>query len=196
MFVGKAMAGAGGSEPLTTISSRFLRVRLAKNSNPAARKSRTTAPPALTPAMAPFDRTDELLPCGVTGIAVEDELAAEVVAVVPTSGEVTKVIEAADVVDRLELAGVLELVEALELAEALDLVGELELVEAFDVVDKLELLEALDLVRVTVLVVTSMDVDFLKTAALSVLLESFAPTKSSAGHPSSQALEEQQPKKG
>lgn len=82
-LVGKTMAlCVGGSEPLTTTPLRFLQDRLAKNKTAAARNSRTKVAPTLTPAVAPLERPEELLPCGFSGVPAEAELDAAVVAVV------------------------------------------------------------------------------------------------------------------
>lgn len=160
--------GAGGSDPWTTTPLRFLHVRLAKKNTPAARSSRTKVAPTLTPAVAPLENPEELLPCGFAGFATETE----VVAVVLTS----------DV-----LVG---------LAEALDVVGDLELVDEVELVEELELVDECDLVDVVVSVVVVTGGFFLNGSALWGLLESFARTMSSGGHSVSQALEEQHPKKG
>lgn len=77
-------------------------------------------------------------------------------------------------------------------SEAMDVVGTFEPSELLEVAEALELVEVLE-VDVAVCVVC----DFLNAAALLGLLESFAATRSSAGHPvRPQALEEQHPKKG
>lgn len=165
--VGKVMAlGAGGSDPWTTTPLRFLHVRLAKKNTPVASSSRTKVAPTLTPAVAPLESPEELLPCGFAGFATETE----VVAVVFTS-EV--------------LVG---------LAEVLDVVGDSELVDDVELVEELELDDGCELVDVVVPVVTGGF--FLNGSALWGLLESFARTTSSGGHSVSQALEEQHPKKG
>lgn len=157
--------------------------------------------PTLTPAVAPFESPEELLPCGFAGFAAEAELDAEVVAVVFTSEVVVEPAEVIDVVGTLELVEVVDVIGGLELSTVLDVVGgselvdEVKLVEELELVDERELVEALGLVEV-------LDVDvvtggfFLNGSALWGLLESFAPTTSPAGHSVSQASEEQHPKKG
>lgn len=198
------MLDVGGSEPLATTPVRFFHFRLAKNSNAPTRKSRAKVAPALTPAMPPFDRPEELLlPAGITGIVFDAELASGRVAVVSTLEVVVESDEAADVVEELKLVDELDVAEETELVEGLGLVEERELADELELVDELELAVELVLVDEVVLdeilgidVGVGVNVVFLKTAALSELLESFAPTKSSSGHPSSQASEEQQPKKG
>lgn len=139
--------------------------------------------PTLTPAVAPFESPEELLPPWLMGFAV------------------------IDVVGTLELADRLEVIKAVELSTGLDLVGgsgpvdEVELVEELELVDECELAGELGLVGVL-----DVDVDvavrevtggfFRNGSALFGLLESFARTTSSAGHSVSQALEEQHPRKG
>lgn len=157
---------AGGSDPWTTTSLRFLHVRLAKKNTPVARSSRTKVAPTLTPAVAPLESPEELLPCGFAGFATETEVVA--------------VVFASDVV--------------VGLAEVLDVVGDSELVDDFELVEELELVDKCELVDVVDPVVTGGF--FLNGSALWGLLESFARTTSSDGHSVSQALEEQHPKKG
>lgn len=77
-------------------------------------------------------------------------------------------------------------------AEPMEVVEGSKLPRLVDVVEVLELNEV-----VKVSIVVCVVVDLLNAAALLGLLESFAATRSSAGHPlRSQALEEQHPKKG
>lgn len=151
--------------------------------------------PTLTPAVAPFESPEELLPCGLAGFAAEAELDAEVVAVVFTSEVVVGPAEVIDVVGALELVEVVDVIEKLELSTVLDVVGGSEFVEELELVDERELVEALGLVEVLDVEVVTGGF-FLNGSALWGLLESFAPTTSPAGHSVSQASEEQHPKKG
>ncbi|KAG6363226.1 hypothetical protein INS49_008322 [Diaporthe citri] len=167
---------------------RFVHVRLAKINTPAARSSRTKVAPTLTPAVAPFESPEELLPCGFAGFAAETELDDEVVAAVFTSKVVVGPAVVIDVIGELELSTVLDVVGS-ELVDRVELVEELEL----ELVDERELVEVLD---VEVLDVDVIGGFFLNGSALWGLLESFARTTSPAGHSLSQALEEQHPKKG
>lgn len=138
--------------------------------------------PTLTPAVAPFESPEELLPCGIAGLEAEAELDAEVVAVVFTSEVAVGPAEVTDVVGTPKLSEVLDMVGGLEL------VDEVELLEELELVDERELVEVLDV-----------DVTggfFLNGSALWGLLESFARTTFPAGHSLSQAFEEQHPRKG
>jgi hypothetical protein len=182
-LVGKTMVlGAGGSEPLKTAPRRFLHVRLAMNNTAAARSNRAKVAPTLTPAVAPFERPEELLP-------IKAELDVEVVSVVSDV-----VVRPTEVVGPAE---VIDVVGTFEPAELLDAIGEVEPSTALDVVGVLEFVDQVELVGVLdVDVVVCVVCDFLNGAALLGLLESFAATTSSAGHSVSQALEEQHPKKG
>lgn len=74
--------------------------------------------PTLTPAVAPLENPEELLPCGVAGFATETE----VLAVVITSEVLAGLAEALDVVGDPEVVDEVELVE--------ELVDECELVDA------------------------------------------------------------------
>ncbi|POS78573.1 hypothetical protein DHEL01_v203038 [Diaporthe helianthi] len=77
-------------------------------------------------------------------------------------------------------------------AEVTDVLETFNSPELLDVVEVLGLVEVLKVLKVDVVVC-----DLLNAAALLGLLESFAATRSSAGHPlRSQAFEEQHPKKG
>lgn len=199
----------GGLEPLTPPPLCSLHVRLTKNKTAAARNSKTKVAPALMPAVASFERPGELLPCGFSGIPTEAELDAGFVVVVFTSELVFGLVEEISGDETPELAEILEVTGGVELSTELDVVGgselvdEAELVEDLELIDECELVESLRLVEgldVDVAVDVAVRIvaggDFLKGAALSGLLESFAPTTSSAGHSVSQALDEQHPKKG
>lgn len=104
----------GGSEPLTTTPLRFLHVRLATKNTPAARSSRAKVAPTLTPAAAPFENPEELLPSWFTELAVTD-------------------VGTLELAEGLEVIGVVELVEELELADERELEGALGLAEVLGV---------------------------------------------------------------
>ncbi|KAG8164847.1 hypothetical protein KVR01_005122 [Diaporthe batatas] len=179
------MPGTGGSDPVKTTCLRFFHALTAKNDTTAARSSRARVAPTLTPAVPPFER-----PCELTGPAADSELDGGVASV--ASDEVVGPAEAMDVVGTSKLPGFLDVVEVVGPAEAMDVVGASKLPGFLDVVEVLELVEVLGVGAVVCVVC-----DLLNAAALLGLLESFAATRSSAGHPiRSQAFEEQHPKKG